>query len=177
MECREYVGHDHEPATRRACESANRVFDTRLFPYWSANEYHANLRRYDFHHREEHCVRCRVRVVNDNNAIEAGRNFLEQLQSLSRNFGVEAGEAGNVTLRARQTGNNAIGDRIGEAGEYDRYFLRRLLERACCRGVGRQYDIWRETYQFRAKAFVRSALPAPQRMVKLTLRFSTQFRS
>ena len=98
-------------------------------------------------------MRCRVRVVNDNNAIEAGRNFLEQLQSLSRNFGVEAGEAGNVTLRARQARNNAISDRIGEAGEHDRYSLRRLLQRSCRRRVCGQYHVWREAYQFCRKGF------------------------
>src|SRR3954466_14373294 len=53
----------------------------------------------------------------------------------------------------RQAGNDAIGDWIGEAGEYDRYLVGGLLERPCGRCVCRQDHIRREVYQFRRKGF------------------------
>src|SRR5205823_12793674 len=66
----------------------------------------------------------------------------------SGNRGVEAGKSGNVALWTRQVRHDAVGDRIGETRENDRYGFGCLLERTRRRRIRGQYQVRRKANQF-----------------------------
>ena len=88
------------------------------------------------------------RVAKDCYACHARRDFLEQLQPFSTDAVFELDKSGRVAARARQAGDEAGADRIGNKHEYDRHRAGCLQQRCHAGSASCQYDIRSERDQF-----------------------------
>src|SRR5262249_57507526 len=67
-------------------------------------------------------------MAQDRHTRDAGRDLLEQLELFAADYKFELQESGRVTVRPRQTGDQAAADRIGALDEDDRHAARYLLQ-------------------------------------------------
>src|SRR4051794_17873088 len=97
------------------------------------------------------CAGSRLRVEDDRNPLDAGRNFLKRLEPLPHHGWFEVGEPGDVAPRPRDARNKAAAHGIGHTRKHDRD--RRRLPQQCGGGRCRIADqyIRPQCYQLSCK--------------------------
>jgi hypothetical protein len=80
-------------------------------------------------------------VGYDRQLAKSGDDFAQEFDSLASKIGCLVCQAGGVAARPRETGDQALGNRISRDRENDRNGRCRLLRRNDCRGSLRDNDV------------------------------------
>jgi len=66
-------------------------------------------------------IRCRLRIEQNRDPLDAGRDLLEQFEQLATHSWLGAGKPRHIAAWLRQALDESLSDRIGDQNEYDWY--------------------------------------------------------